>query len=227
MTMVATTNPRRRARLLPGALGIGALAALAVPVGVANAALPHSNKPKPSPFASIEKQLQANSHLTFKITYTIHSGSQNTNLVFEQRPPDSRYGSAQGFALTTGGKSYFCSDTGGKSYCVSSGANPFASLAGLFSATTVATELKALQTEVAIKGLGVSYSTFQKTFAGQPSTCVKLNVKSKSYQFCVTNSKGILAYSGSATGYAAMTSYSSSVPSGDFALPKGATIAAG
>lgn len=226
MTTDSTRRLHRRARPLPSALGIGALAALAVPMGVAGAARAHSGSPKPPPLSSIEKQLQAASHLTFKVTYAVHYSSHTTNIVFEQRPPDFRYGSAQGFALSTGSKTYFCSDVAGHSMCISSGAsNPFASIVGLFSASSVVTEMKSLQSEIAAKLGGIVYSTFQKSFAGQASTCVKIGVKKQNYEYCVTNSKGILAYSGSSTGYSAMTSFSSSPPASDFALPKGATIA--
>jgi hypothetical protein len=227
--VTTTSTPRvwPAARRLTATIALGVFAASAVALGASGASVLPAKKPSPPPFSTLEKSLQAEEHLTFKVTYTTHGSGQSTTLVFEQRPPDARFGTSQGFVLELNGKTYYCGSTSGHPVCLTTSANPLLGLEGLFSPASVVTELKTLQTEIAAKIAGVKVSTSEKTFAGQASTCISVSVKSQGYEYCVTNAKGILAYGGSSTGYVEMTAYASSAPASDFALPKGATITSG
>jgi hypothetical protein len=65
-------------------------------------------------------------------------------------------------------------------------------------------------------------SSSAATFAGQPSTCITVTVRSRSAKYCVTK-QGILAYSGISSDYFKLTQYSSSPPASLFSLPAWAT----
>lgn len=227
MTTSSTQRAWPVARRLTATIGLGVFAASTVALGSSGGSVPPAKKPSPPPFSTFEKSLQVEEHLTFKVTYATHGSGPSTTLVFEQRPPDARFGTSHGFVLELSGKTYYCASTIGHAVCLETGANPLLGLEGLFSPASVVTELKTLQTEIAAKIAGVKVSTSEKTFAGQASTCISVSVKSTGYEYCVTNAKGILAYGGSSTGYVEMTAYANSAPTGDFVLPHGATITSG
>lgn len=220
-------RPRAARRIaLPALAGAVLTSALGL---TASAASTVARKAKPPPFSTLEKSLQAEEHLTFKVTYTAHSAGKTTTLVFEQRPPDARFGEAQGFVLELAGKTYFCASALGHAMCFksSSTTNPLLGLVGLFSPAAIVTELKTLEAETLTKLAGVTVTSSSKTIAGQASTCVNVSAKKASYEYCVTNSKGILAYGGSSRSYVVLSSYSSTAPASDFALPAGASITTG
>jgi len=222
---VTISSPRRAraaAGWLAAAIGLGGVLAMAVATSAVGAAASPSGRA--TPLNRIERAIRAEEHETFKVTYLTHGGGTTLRLVFEQRPPDLRYGTPQGFILVTGGTTYFCSTTASPPVCASSGTNPFSALAAVFSPRIVATGLRALRSEVASKLAGVKATSSRRRIAGQASTCVTVGTTSASYTYCVTNAKGILAYSGSPAGYAQMTSVSISPPASDFSLPKGALV---
>src|SRR5579863_225257 len=227
----AVVNPNNersssfRGRLLV-AIAACTVAISVVALGSAGASVPATTKPPP-PFTNLEKSLRAEEHLTFKVTYSTHGSGTSQTLVFEQKPPNARFGTSQGFVLELNGKAYYCTTAAGHAVCIKTSANPLAGFVGLFSPAAVVTDLKLYQSEYLAKIKGVTVSSAHKTFAGQASTCIIVTVKSKTYEICVTNSHGILAYSGTSTNYIQLTAYSSSPPAGDFALPRGATITSG
>jgi hypothetical protein len=170
--------------------------------------------------------VQAAEKTTFKAVYTITGAGAESNqtVTIEQSPPKSLFSTSNGSDINTGTTSYFCSTASGAATCYSTTtSNPLASLAALFSPATALTELKAAQTEAAARAAGYSASFSTQSFAGQSSTCASFATAGQSVKYCVTK-QGVLAYSGSGASSFTLTSYSSSVPASDFALPSGATV---
>ena len=84
-----------------------------------------------------------------------------------------------------------------------------------------ARRLQAAQAEAATKGYSITFSS--GNYAGQSTKCANVTGHGTSGKYCVT-AQGILAYVSSNGGSFSLTSYSSSVPASDFALPAGATV---
>jgi hypothetical protein len=83
--------------------------------------------------------------------------------------------------------------------------------------------LKAAQAEAVAHAAGYDVTFSTASFAGQSATCATIAAAGKNAKYCVTK-QGILAYEGSSASSFTLTSYSSSPPASDFALPAGATV---
>lgn len=229
VTTTPTARARRNARVLLAPFLLGAAVLAGVGAAAPGASAVPATKPKPSPFSTLERSLTAEEHLTFKVTYVTHGAGASQTMTFEQRPPDLRFGAGSGYILDLAGKTYFCASTLGHAICVKSGTttSPLLGLTGLFEPSSVVAALKSLQATAATTSAGVKFSTTTKSIAGQPSTCLSVTVKARTYEYCVTKAKGILAYGGTNGEYVELTSYASSAPAGDFALPASGSITTG
>ncbi len=145
-------------------------------------------------------------------------------MTIEQSPPKSVFESKGGSVIDTGTATYFCSTTSTPATCISEGAsNPLASLVALFSPATVLAGLKEAQAEADAHAAGYNLSFSSGSYAGQSTTCANISGAGNTAKYCVTK-QGILAYVSSNGGTFSLTSYSSSPPAGDFAIPAGATV---
>jgi hypothetical protein len=183
--------------------------------------------PTSSGSASVKKietlsaEVQESETATFKAVYTITSAGTTQTVTIEQSPPKSVLSVKSGSVIDTGTATYYCT-TSGAVTCLSAGtSNPLSSLAALFSPETALTEFKAAQAEAATKGFDVSFSS--GSYAGQSTTCATISGTGPTVKYCVTK-QGILAYVMSSGGSFSLTSYSSSPPASDFALPAGASV---
>lgn len=186
--------------------------------------------------SALEASIQSAKRGTFKLSYqessTTSSGSHTLN--FEQMPPKYLFsfsGTTVGEIVDTGSATYECASASGHQTCYSFGAaNPFASLLGILTGTTVVTAFGSLRSGLAGKLAGVSATFSSQTFAGQPSQCVSGVKGADTFKYCITQS-GVLAYAGgsSATsgGAISLSAYSTSASPSDFNLPAGATIVQG
>jgi hypothetical protein len=103
------------------------------------------------------------------------------------------------------------------------GSNPLLGLEDIFSPTVALGALAEAKEGIVSRLLGIKVSSSSGTFAGQPSTCVTVTVRSKGGKYCVTK-QGLLSYSGSSSSsYFELTKYSSKPPASLFSLPTGAT----
>ncbi|HXQ60554.1 MAG TPA: hypothetical protein VN799_10655 [Acidimicrobiales bacterium] len=178
-----------------------------------------------SRIGALSAQVQAAEKTTFKAVYTTTGSGSNQTVTIEQSPPKSVFAASSGGSdINTGTTSYFCSTSNGQDTCYNAGAsNPLASLAAIFSPATVITELKAAQTQAAAHAAGYDVSFSTQSFAGQSATCATFTASGMNVKYCVTT-QGVLAYAGSNSGSFTLTSYSSSPPASDFAVPAGATV---
>ena len=232
-TSSSTALGRGRARPLVGLLLAGALLAAcgsakpAATTPTSPSATGAVTAPTPSGNSSVKKietlsaEVQGSESATFKAVYTITSAGTTQTVAIEQSPPKSVLSVKSGSVIDTGTATYYCTTTGAVT-CLSAGtSNPLSSLAALFSPETALTELKAAQAEAATKGFDVSFSS--GSYAGQSTTCASISGTGPTVKYCVTK-QGILAYVMSSGGSFSLTSYSSSPPASDFALPAGATV---
>jgi hypothetical protein len=219
-------HPGRKAWRIGTVLTLAMLAISVSTLGSAGAAVHSTKKPSPPPFTQLEKLLKSEGNQTFKVAYSTHGVTSATStIVFEQRPPgEFRFSTGDGYVVVFGGNAYECSMTTSSPVCVKTSEGLLSGLEAVFSPLSVIAELKAFQSQAAYKVAGVSVSTTRGTFAGQSSTCIVVAEKAGKFRYCVTNAKGILAYSGSPKGYLEMTAYSGSPPASDFTLPHGAKI---
>ena len=128
--------------------------------------------------------------------------------------------------IDDGTHTYFCSASGGHEQCVTESAsstNPFASIANLFSPTTLLSEFHAAQAAAAAHTAGYSVAFSDATYAGLAAKCLNYTDTTQTVKYCVTDT-GILAYAQSTGGTFELTSFSSSPAPSDFSLPAGATI---
>ncbi|HVC71586.1 MAG TPA: hypothetical protein VNC61_15130 [Acidimicrobiales bacterium] len=173
---------------------------------------------------ALSSQVKAAERKTFKAVYTTTGSGADQTVTIEQSPPKSVFSTGSGSVINTGTASYYCSNSGGQATCYNAGtSNPLASLVALYSPAAALTELKAAQAEAAIHAAGYSVSFSTQSFAGESATCANISTAGKNAKYCVTK-QGILAYAGSDASSFTLTSYSSSPPAGDFALPSGATV---
>jgi hypothetical protein len=176
-----------------------------------------------SKIEALSSSLQGEEKATFKAVYTITNAGTIQTVTIEQSPPKSLFTTKGGSVIDTGTATYFCSDSG-QSFCESTGtSDPLASLTALFSPQTALAELKAVQAEAAAHAAGYNVSFSSGTYGGQSTTCANVTGTTGAVKYCITK-QGLLAYASSPGGSLALTSFSSSAPASDFALPAGATI---
>lgn len=208
--------------LLLSACGGGASVAVTKPShGV------HKNSTK---LKSLESSITSGSRAIFKATYSSTSGDGSTpqTITIERDPPMSVFGSSGESVIDTGHGTYMCgpdSSSGAPvTICENLGSsNPMAGLMDMFNPTAIVGELQSVQGGLAERIAGYSITTSSKTYAGQPSTCVKMSIAGSVSTYCVTE-KGILSYVGSSGSVMQLTSFTSTVSASDFALPQGATM---
>ena len=176
-----------------------------------------------SKIEALTSSVQGSEKSTFKAVYTIVNGANTETVTVEQAPPKSAFFTKGGAFIDTGTTTYYCSDSG-QSVCVNGGStNPLAALTQLFSPQTELAELKAIQAEAATDASGNHISFTSETFGGVGTTCANVTGTATPVKYCVTK-QGLLAYGSSSSSTLTLTSYTTSVPTSDFALPAGATI---
>ncbi len=180
--------------------------------------------------SSLLSKFQSGEHATFIATYKITSGGSKslTSLTIAEQPPDSLFGGTTGSGtfklITLGSKSYICTGGAGSgATCFSEAAE--ASLADLFALYEPNYYLPYFQAAAKAQGAQVSYSS--KSVNGFSLSCVAVtgatNEKGTG-TFCVTD-QGVLGYvswtgaTAADAGSFEITSYSTTVPSGEFTLP--------
>ena len=211
------------------------LAPLAV-IGVAGPALAKKHKSTvasspASQLSALSNEVTAAKNKTFKATWTTSGSGGAGTVVLEQMPPKSLFTASGsgggGEVLATGKATYFCSAAGGAKTCISAaGANPLASLVGLYTGSAFLSTIQGFEAEAEAKAAGVNLKFSNQRFAGLSAKCVSVSASGQSYKWCVTDS-GILAYasgSGAGGGSFQLTRYSTDVSGGDFNLPPGATV---
>ncbi len=178
-----------------------------------------------SKLESLSSTIQGAEKATFKSVYTITNAGMTQTVTIEQSPPKSLFITKGGSVIDTGTATYFCSTTSTPETCISEGSsNPLASLVAIFSPATVLAGLREAQAEAGAHAAGYSLSFSSGSYAGQSTTCANISGAGHTAKYCVTK-QGILAYvSSNSGGSFALTSYSSSPPASDFALPAGATV---
>ncbi len=180
--------------------------------------------------SSLLSKFQSGEHATFIATYKITSGSSKslTSLTIAEQPPDSLFGgtttSGTFKLITLGTKSYICAGGAGAGATCFSEATE-ASLADLFALYQPNYYLPYFKAAAKAGGAQVSYSS--KSVNGFSLSCVTVagatNEKGTG-TFCVTD-QGVLGYvswtgaTAASAGSFEITSYSTTVPSGEFTLP--------
>jgi hypothetical protein len=178
-----------------------------------------------SKLEGLSSTIKAAEKKPFKAVYTITSTNAATQTVtVEQSPPKSAFGTKSGDVIDTGTASYYCTTTSTPPSCLSAGTtNPLAALVAVFSPETVLAGLREAETEADAHAAGYNVSFSSGSYAGESATCANLSGAGNAVKYCVT-SGGVLAYVSSNGGTFSLTSYSSSPPASDFALPAGATV---
>lgn len=178
---------------------------------------------------------------TFKAVYTSTSNGTTQTITLEQAPPKQLFsttGGSQGTTelLNTGTTTYTCtSDASGATTCTSLGgtigAGALSGIIGIYNGTAALTAMSSWESIAAAHVAGASLALSSGTIAGQPVKCAKWSYQGASTNYCVTTS-GVLAKvetsggsgtSGSGSNFV-LTSFTTSVPDSDFALPQGATV---
>ncbi|HUY22782.1 MAG TPA: hypothetical protein VMV22_10655 [Acidimicrobiales bacterium] len=175
---------------------------------------------------ALSSSIQTAEHATFKAVYTSQSSSGTETITIEQKPPKSVFGSGTTSVINDGTHTYVCTPTGGSTQCMSeSGStNPLSSLATLFSPQALLSVFQQAEAQAAAHAQGYTLTFSDGTYAGQHAKCVSATGGAQgSGKYCVTDS-GILAYVQSSSNTFQLSSYSSSPPDSDFALPSGATV---
>ncbi len=183
--------------------------------------------------SQFEANVQSAQTGTFDLTYAETSSTEKSStLTFEQLPPKYRFsvgGAVSSDVINTGTGTYACSGESGHEYCYnfSAASNVFAPLLGVITGKSVLTTLHSVQAGLEARAHGVQLSFSTQTFAGQPSRCASGTYQGNSFKYSATDS-GVLAYAGGSgsKGYGSLTltSYSTTAPASDFALPAGATV---
>ena len=181
--------------------------------------------------SNLLSKFKSGEHATFIATYKITSGGSKslTSLTIAEEPPDSLFGGTTASGsfklITLGTKSYICSGGAGGTgaTCFSAGAE--ASLADVFALYEPNYYLPYFQAAAKAAGAQVSYSS--KSVNGFSLSCVAVagatNEKGTG-TFCVTD-QGVLGYvswtgaTAASAGSFEITSFSTTVPSGEFTLP--------
>jgi hypothetical protein len=102
------------------------------------------------------------------------------------------------------------------------GSNPLLGLENAFSPAVALGAFAQARQGLLLRTLGIKVSSSSATFAGQPSTCVTVNVRGQTAKYCVTK-QGLLAYSGTPADHFQLTQYSSKPSASLFSVPAGAS----
>jgi len=176
---------------------------------------------------ALSSSVQAGARATFKAVYTSHSSTgPSQTITIEQMPPKSVFAFSSGSLIDNGTDSYLCTAAGGQNDCVeesSTGPNPFASITDVFNPTNLINEFRAVEATAAAHTAGYSVAFSNSTYAGLSAKCVNYTSLGQTVKYCVTDS-GILAFAQAPGGTFQLTSYSSSPPASDFALPSGVPV---
>lgn len=186
-----------------------------------------SNSSSQSVASQIDKltsDSQSASNLTYQATYTYTSGGKSSTVTIAQSAPKYylKFGTSE-FTLYTGKTIYGC--TG--SVCVKyTTQTPLAaSTLGIFNGKLFQQTVKEdalVQSVLAARGITVSFSS--KTVANLPSDCVTASKSGRAWTWCVATSNGVLTSWSSNHGSFTLTSFTTSPPGSDFALPAGVRI---
>jgi hypothetical protein len=183
-----------------------------------------------SSLAKISQALQKGQSATFKAVYTIDEGGSTKTLTFAQAPPKSLISTDGTTIISDGSKNLLCttdssSDPAGQTSCVStSGASPVDSLKQLINPTTIISEIKGFENQVAARAAGVSVTKSAQTIAGVPSTCASIAVGGTKSTYCAADDSGVLTQSSSAGTSLTLTEFTTTVPDSLFQPPAGATV---
>jgi hypothetical protein len=185
--------------------------------------------------ASVQKGKTA----TFKAVYTSTDSSGDAQTItFEQAPPKQLFKTVSGthatLMLNTGSQTLSCEGDSaqGAPNCVDLGSNGSAALTGMlnfYNGSFVVTAMQGWQTMIGSHLAGVSLKFSDDTIAGQAVRCAMWTAAGQTATYCVTHD-GVLAKasgssgSGNENGFV-LTSYSTSAPASDFAVPAGASVA--
>jgi len=176
---------------------------------------------------------------TFKAAYTSTSDGKASTITLAQSPPKQLFSTTDSSGSTTslintGATTYSCTGgSGSEVTCTSIGGKlagaALSSLVDVYNGSTALTVFNAWRSAIVARVAGASLHFTSTTIAGQPSTCANWNRSGDTATYCVT-STGVLAKvetssgsSGSGTSFE-LTSYSTSPPASDFAVPSGATV---
>lgn len=175
---------------------------------------------------------------TFKAVYTSTSGGKTSTITFAQSPPKQLFSASDSSGSTTslintGTTTFSCTGNSSSNVtCTSIGGRlagaALTSLVNVYDGSTALTVFNAWKSAIVARVAGVSLNFTSTTIAGQPSTCADWSRSGDTATYCVT-STGVLAKvetsdsAGSGTSFE-LTSYSSSPPASDFAVPAGATV---
>ncbi len=187
--------------------------------------------------------------LTYYAQYTRVSGGQKSTVTIAQSPPRTLFSTSSSSVIINENSTSYCAsnsvsisisgnsgnsgitsnsgNSGSKSSkqgCLTQkGANPLLGIEDALSPTVALGALAEAKEGLVSKLLGIKVSSSSASFAGQPSTCVTVNVHGKVGKYCVTK-QGIISYAGaSPSDYFELTKYSSNPPAGLFTRPAGAT----
>lgn len=207
------------------AVTLSAGLALTLGAGVAAATKHKASKNPRTELKTISSQLSVGQRATFKAVYTTSSNGQTQTVTVEQAPPQSLFSTQDGMVLDNGKTTYFCStssDSSTPTCLTESGSNPLAAVVEEFNPTAVEAVVRTAEAEIALHHDSVKITS--ATIAGQPSECLSVTANGSSGTYCVTKS-GVMARVANGQGdELELTSYSSSAPASDFALPSGATV---
>jgi hypothetical protein len=184
-------------------------------------------------FKKLETSLKGQKQATFIATYTLKTESGTKKITFAQKPPDSLFKTTSGTIIDNGKTTFYCSTSSGTTStsgssgptCIkSTTADPLGGLLDLFSGTAALGFFNSAEEEAAAKAAGVTVKFSTATESGLSSKCVTVSKGGTTEgKYCV-GSNGLLDYwEANGTG-ATLSKYSSSVPSGTFTLPSGATV---
>jgi hypothetical protein len=160
---------------------------------------------------------------TFAATWTSTSNGTASSLTLAQSPPKSLFAANGEKIISTGTTTYICGSSGS---CVSeAGANPLASIEGLYDGSTFRDTVEAWSSQSVLQAEGVTLTFTTGTYGGVASKCVNISKSgSNAGVWCVGNNSGILTYWAYGSSSFTLQSYSSSPPSSDFTVPAGDTI---
>ena len=182
--------------------------------------------------------LQKGKNATFKAVYTSTSSSGETETItFEQAPPKQLFKTVSAghtnLMLNTGTQTLSCDDANSQTpHCVDMGSTGNAALTGMlnfYDGSFVVTAMHSWQMMMGAHMAGVSLKFHDDTIAGQAVQCATWSAAGQSATYCVTHD-GVLAKASGSSGSGSqgtfvLTSYSSSAPASDFAVPPGASVA--
>jgi hypothetical protein len=151
-----------------------------------------------------------------------HVGKTTTKITYAQRPPsDALFSTTLGLTIENGQKAYAC-DTRTKS-CTSYAAGPLVDIGILFNGTEFVDASKAWVSAAVLVKDGVTLTFAHATHGGMASTCIMARKKGVTATWCVATSSGVLTYFHSGSDSFVITSFSTSPPASDFAVPHGYT----